>query len=310
MPFTGNSAEFGGAILNNGELSVSDSEFSDNVAGTENSDGGGGAIGNFGELTISNSAFTGNSAEFGGSILNNDELTISNSVFTRSSALIGGAIYNGGELSVADSEFSDNVADTAADDSIGGAIFNNEYGTITNTGSIFTRNSAQFGGAIGNRGELTITNSTFARNSAAYAGGSIYVLTGTATLTHLTLADNTARQGGGGLFLGGEDNGTVNLRNSIIALSGGGDCFGRLNQDIGNMIQDGSCFASQSGSPSFGTLVEPEGGSPAYYPLVAGSPAIDAAHPAYCLETDQRGARRPQGAACDIGAYEYSRRQQ
>jgi hypothetical protein len=38
--------------------------------------------------------------------------------------------------------------------------------------------------------------------------------------------------------------------------------------------------------------------------LLSGSPAIDAGDDAACLPTDQRGVVRPQGAHCDIGAYE------
>ncbi len=41
-----------------------------------------------------------------------------------------------------------------------------------------------------------------------------------------------------------------------------------------------------------------------YHPLLAGSPAIDHAG-STCPATDQRGTIRPQGLACDIGAYEY-----
>ena len=54
-----------------------------------------------------------------------------------------------------------------------------------------------------------------------------------------------------------------------------------------------------------GELVEPEDGSPAYFPLLAGSPAIDAADDGYCPATDQIGTVRPQGGGCDIGAIEY-----
>jgi hypothetical protein len=38
--------------------------------------------------------------------------------------------------------------------------------------------------------------------------------------------------------------------------------------------------------------------------LLSGSPAIDAGADAGCPTTDQRGVARPQGAHCDIGAYE------
>jgi hypothetical protein len=38
--------------------------------------------------------------------------------------------------------------------------------------------------------------------------------------------------------------------------------------------------------------------------LLAGSPALDAGNNSTCLATDQRGVTRPQGPACDIGAFE------
>lgn len=38
--------------------------------------------------------------------------------------------------------------------------------------------------------------------------------------------------------------------------------------------------------------------------LLAGSPALNAANPAFCPPTDQRGLARPFGAGCDIGAFE------
>ncbi|MBE3067867.1 MAG: hypothetical protein IMZ73_10660, partial [Chloroflexi bacterium] len=39
-------------------------------------------------------------------------------------------------------------------------------------------------------------------------------------------------------------------------------------------------------------------------PLLAGSSAIDTGNDATCAGTDQRGIARPQGAHCDIGAFE------
>jgi hypothetical protein len=38
---------------------------------------------------------------------------------------------------------------------------------------------------------------------------------------------------------------------------------------------------------------------------MAGSPAIDAGDNAACPAFDQRGVKRPQGNACDIGAVEW-----
>jgi hypothetical protein len=38
--------------------------------------------------------------------------------------------------------------------------------------------------------------------------------------------------------------------------------------------------------------------------ILTGSPAIDAADAALRPATDQRGVVRPQGAACDVGAFQ------
>ena len=49
-------------------------------------------------------------------------------------------------------------------------------------------------------------------------------------------------------------------------------------------------------------------GSPAYYPLLEGSPALNAGDNNYCPDKDQRGTNRSGSStdACDIGAYEGS----
>ncbi len=62
-----------------------------------------------------------------------------------------------------------------------------------------------------------------------------------------------------------------------------------------------------AGSASTNPLLDPlqDNGGPTFtHALLQGSPAIDAAHNAHCLSTDQRGQPRPHGTACDIGAYE------
>ncbi|NNC99145.1 MAG: hypothetical protein HKN85_03085 [Gammaproteobacteria bacterium] len=46
------------------------------------------------------------------------------------------------------------------------------------------------------------------------------------------------------------------------------------------------------------------GGPTLTHALLVGSPAIDAAV-GTCPATDQRGVARPQGAGCDVGAYEF-----
>ena len=76
----------------------------------------------------------------------------------------------------------------------------------------------------------------------------------------------------------------------------------------GNIGTDGSCNLIAAGdqpatAPLLGAL-DDNGGPTQTHALLGGSPAIDAAGAAACPATDQRGVSRPQGAACDAGAYE------
>ncbi len=318
--FSGNSAGSGGAINNveDGELSISDSSFSGNSAGS------GGAINNGGDLTIGSSSFSGNSADGAGGAVYNagyGELSISDSSFSGSSADSGGVINNGGELSIISSAFSDNLA-------VDGGVINN-WGELSISDSGFSDNSAVDGGAITNwEGTLSINNSAFSGNSAERAGGAIVNWVETLSISNSAFSGNSAERAGGAIgnegelsivnsafsgnsakgFGGAISNGReLSIINSIIAGSGGA-CYSSsgLTQNIGNFIQDGSCDPAFRGDPKLGELVEPEDGSPAYLPLLAGSRAIDAADSAYCPATDQIGTARPQGAGCDIGAIEYA----
>ena len=129
--------------------------------------------------------------------------------------------------------------------------------------------------------------------------GAILVSGATTTLTHLTLVDNLSHWGeGDGIH---KRSGLVYLRNSIVAGDGNGlECTGGLDQSAGNFSEDGSCTLLPGGDPLLGDL----SGSPGYFPLLDGSPAVDAADSQFCLESDQAGNARPLGGGCDIGAFE------
>ena len=231
-----------------------------------------------GGLTINDLTMTkGDVDESGGAIVNggDGELSISDSSFSGNSAENSGAIFNVGELIISDSSFSDNNSAEGG----GGAIVNGGDGELSIVNSSFSGNSAEIGGAIFNVGELSIGSSSFSGNSADIWGGAIY----------------------------NWEEGELSMVNSIIAGDGEDACYsrGELKQNIRNFIQDGTCSPAFKGDPMFGELVEPEDGSPAYFPLLAGSRAIDAADDDYCPETDQIGTARPQGGGCDIGAFEY-----
>ncbi|HZY41745.1 MAG TPA: choice-of-anchor Q domain-containing protein, partial [Anaerolineae bacterium] len=57
--------------------------------------------------------------------------------------------------------------------------------------------------------------------------------------------------------------------------------------------------------PVLGALAN-NGGFTQTHSLLAGSPAIDTGTNTGCPATDQRGAVRPAGVRCDVGAFEYS----
>ena len=68
-------------------------------------------------------------------------------------------------------------------------------------------------------------------------------------------------------------------------------------------IEDNTCSPDVSGDPVLLALTD-NGGPTETMALGTGSPAIDAGDNGTCESTDQRGVTRPQGAHCDIGAFE------
>ena len=93
----------------------------------------------------------------------------------------------------------------------------------------------------------------------------------------------------------------INLRNSLIA---GAPymihCKGPLAENVGNLIQGGSCEPMLSDD----ALLEEPTDSATFLSPSAGSIAIRAADPRYCPETDQVGTPRAIVGPCDIGAIE------
>jgi LPXTG-site transpeptidase (sortase) family protein len=164
-----------------------------------------------------------------------------------------------------------------------------------------TNGFANFGGGIFNNGTLTVQNSTFSGNRAALEGGGIFNY-GTMTVQNSTFSGNWASGPGGGIF----NFGMLALSNTIIANApANGVCgnAGTIATNDHNLIDDGSCSPALSGDPKLGPLAD-NGGPTQTMALLAGSPAIDAGNDTTCLAADQRGTTRPQGAHCDIGAFE------
>lgn len=143
-------------------------------------------------------------------------------------------------------------------------------------------------------------------------------------LINSTVAGNTTANQGGGINLWADSSAAsppvVDSVNTIVANNtapAGGNCWigaGSVSSLGYNMENTDTCSFSQptdhpNTNPQLGPLAN-NGGPTATHALLTGSPASGAASNAVCAAApvsgfDQRGVSRPQGAVCDIGAYEY-----
>lgn len=257
----GNNANFGGAIWNEGTLTVNGGSFEGNTAKSAagaiyNADGA--------KLTVDGVSFKENTAKFGGAINNaktaSDKdaaiLTVKNSQFIGNTSLNsqGGAIRNQGIITeISGSTFKGNKA------SNGGAINNGEWGQIKLiTNSVFDGNEATLenaaamdGGAILNRGTIeSIADSTFTNNKTSGAGGAILNKDG-ASLTFKgtnTFTNNTAASKANDIH----NSGTITVASGTTTLGSG------YSQDAGSLtVQGGAALES------LGTM-EISGGSVAF----------------------------------------------
>jgi CSLREA domain-containing protein len=236
-------------------------------------------------------------------------LTLQNIIITHGSAAQGGGLNSDGTLIITHSAFLNNSSTGS-----GGGVAN-PGGTVTITNSTFSNNSATGdGGGVFNSGTLTIANSTFSNNSATGGGGMINN-SGTATILNSTFSGNSAAYEGGGVFTwnGSGTPPTTTIRNTILAnsVAGYADCWNHATGTLNggnNIIETATTcnsIATITSDPMLGSLA----GSPAYFPLNAGSPAIDAGDDAVCAaapvsNASQNGLTRPQGMHCDIGSVE------
>ena len=190
------SVDYGGAAIYNwkeGTLKVTNSNFINNIKNYKNGDNLVGAIATIGNATVSGSNFVNNSGRWGGAISatgaelrkNSSTLTVSNTIFKDNSALYAGAVYIwGSNYNIVDCVFDNNTAfgkgNMTPNENNGGALVVsqvsrfNEPITGTISGSKFTNNKAQYGGAAYfNKGFVTITDSVFENNVATAEGGAV-----------------------------------------------------------------------------------------------------------------------------------------
>ena len=313
----------GGAVLNEGTLTVSGSTFSDDKAIT------GGAIANWGVLQVSGSTFSGNTVQGGigalidapASVCPINQGAIS---WYAPSAGYGGAIANEGEgLTVSASTFLDNIA------GYGGAIDNEGVGGLPETisASTFSHNSAVLGnflnyydcpngcnlgglgGAINNEADLIVSASTFSGNTAAVLGNTIMANYGEEL--------NGVDQGGGTISVVADifDGScyidyTTAWSDEGYNVGSDGSCSNGAATDRNNVGNLGSLLAplgfnggptetmpptSSSGNPAVGII--PNGTSETITPESMPTVSLE-----LCPTTDQRGVLSIPGQACNAGS--------
>jgi len=269
---------------------------------------GGGIYNATATATISNTLIMSNT---GGSGVYNTgivitRLTIRQSTILSNTATSGGGLLNegiGASAEIFASRISGNQATNA-----GGGLFNNGIMTVNN--STLDHNQARAGGGLHHfGGHLALTNDTISQNGASDNGGGLYNGS-SAVLNAVTFAENRADGEGGNVF---NDEAQLSIENSIVAHAKDGDnCVnsnGFLTSLGYNLESTQICNFTATGDltntdPLLGPLQD-NGGPMLTHALLVGSPAIDQGA-TVCPATDQRGVTRPQGLACDSGAYEWA----
>ncbi len=345
----------GGAIYNNGgDIDASDLTITDNLA-TGISGSGGGLFSTDGDITINNSELSNNSANRAGGaieivdgdleidnsdILNNDVngtagvpapgnggalhisgaamVDIDNSnISNNTAATEGGALWNqvNSTMVISNSLMDGNVANGTAIDNGGGAIFNNGGATEVYDSTLSNNDAnGSNGGAIANEiGTLIVEVSTISTNTSTLDGAGIYNNGTSADLNAVTVANNTATGNGGGISTVA---GTFNIKNTLVAEntgSAGSNVNGSITSLGFNLVEtDNQGAVIALGSDRVGTTAAPEQanlgplqvniqGLPTHA-LLQDSRAQDIGDPNDTF-TDQRGFA-VFGPARDAGAYE------
>jgi len=222
----------------------------------------------------------------------------------------GGGIRNSGNLTATGVLIRDNT-DAPRGTNGGGGITNQNGGTVRISHSAIVSNYSEEGaGGVANYGGMTLDNVTISGNDAygIYSYG-----TGTLEILFSTITNNLPYQIQGSVF-------QVLISNSIISgdpewdtCRGGAFVSGGFNIEYASPDIDpgANCNFTESSDlvgvdPLLLPLSDYDGVTLPIHALDPASPAIDSADPSDCSGTDQRGVARPQGAACDRGAYEWA----
>ncbi len=308
--FTGTASDSITLPAGNYELSVADGDGSVDLDITSPiTINGGGAPGTFVDPLDADRAF--DVAATG--LVGISNLTVRNGSASSDGGDGGGIRNQDGQLQLSNVALDVNAAPAAT---VGGGGLFNDHGSVTIADSTISTNTAAGasagGGGIANfAGTVTMTNVTISGNSSA-KGGAIYnahdgAATGDVSTNNVTIAANTSA--GGNLF---NDSGSVSFRNTIVGPNTGPNCVTDLT---GTFVSAGYNLSNDDDCPFFALgdlqLLDPDlgpladnGGPTKTHAISLQSNAVNAGDDAGCADTDQRGFDRPQGAHCDIGAFE------
>lgn len=304
----------GGGILTTGPTTIVNGDFRNGSAQE-----GGAIYANLptASLTITDTLFVENSANsFGGAIHTNALTAVLSGVYLEdNSATNGAGIYYGNNNSNATFLLQDSWLDSNSASVHGGALFITDAPDVRIERTSLTSNTAGASGggmrlqSPNNPYSVLVYNSTLSNNEAL--GGSAIAAEGadsTVYVDYSTIAQNHSTNDTGDA-LGAEAE--LYLSNSIISdnsnEAGLANCSGNTISSGYNIEDTNTCELTATGDQpnTDPNLLRLEYYPPTdlVHPLAQDSPAIDAASPLACPDTDDRGTSRVLGS-CDIGAYE------
>lgn len=315
----------GGAIFNQGTLTLTNVTISGSSAVSHPDSRGGGIRNDGGVVTITNSIILGNTASSDGGISNSGTLTISNSSVSGNTAVeasgSGGGIRSfASTLTIINSTISNNLSTTE-----GGGI-NVNGGTAAFVNSTISGNTSGRGAGIATtEATVTLINSVISGNAADLVegrGGALHIIGSSAntSIINSTIAGNNAFQGGA-IY---DNVGTLSVTNSIIWGNSSAIREGITFAITYSLIQGGRAGTGNLDANPLFVSAEDFTSAPTDngdYRLQSASPAINQANTAAlpidtydldgdddvteALSYDGDNTDRIKYAALDMGAFEY-----
>jgi hypothetical protein len=336
---TGSTLEAGGGglLVLSGTSVINSTTITGNGAGSTGAtvtEGDGGGVlalnSSVGGLIIQRSQLTSNTAYsgLGGGLISVDtgSTTLQGDTITGNTATAtpgpfanasgsGGGVFGSGTTSITNTWLAGNHADL-----VGGGLVESGGGLLT--GDTVSGNTAGSGAGlyaaplVAVSQPVQIVNSTFAGNDAQGPGGGIVANAVGVDVNYSTVTANGGSSGSGIYLAPGSTSSpdsSVNVTGSIVSGNVTDDCasayYGSVVTSSGYNLLGSTCTNDPAPTDLVGVDAKlgplaNNGGPTRTVALLPGSPAINAGGGPNCPSTDQRGEPRPQGKACDIGAFE------